>query len=78
MLLLETTSSDSHDDQTNGEACDGATGTRNNTRNRRDDQNGMSDQGHCDGCKNGAESTPILIGHIGAGQWHDIGPELVD
>ena len=44
----------------------------------RHDQDGMSDESNGNGRKDGTESTPVLIGHKGTEQRHDVGPELVN
>lgn len=77
-FLLEAASSDPHDYHTKRETSDSIPGTCNNTRDGGDDQNCMSHKCHCEGGKNGAVSTPVLIRDIRTCQGHDIRPELVD
>lgn len=76
--LLETTRANTHDDQTDREASNGATGSGDDIRDGGNDQNSMADQCHCDRCENSAETTPILISNPGTGEGHDVGPKLVD
>lgn len=75
---LETTSSYTHDDKTNREACNGSVGTVNNFGNGGNDENDVSNE--CTGNRghDGTVTTPPLISNHGTKERHDVGPEGVD
>lgn len=75
---LETTSSNTHNDQTDRETSNRTARLGNDSGDSRHDQNDVSHQSTRDGCKDGAESTPVLISDERASQGHDVGPELID
>lgn len=78
MSILEATGSHSHDDQTDREASNRAARTGNHAWDSRYDEDRMADQSNPDGDHDGAETTPVLVCHVGTEQRHDIRPELVD
>lgn len=70
--LLETTGTNTHDEQTDGEAGNGTVGARNNRRQGRDDQNDMTQERGGNGEHDGPESSPVLVSHVGTGQGHNV------
>ena len=75
---LETTRAHAHDDQTNGETRDRPAGVRDDAGNGRDDQDAVTDESDADREHDGAESAPVLVGHEGTRQGHDVCPEGID
>lgn len=77
-LLLETTRSHTHDNQTDGEASDGPVRVGDDLGNRGDDEDGVTEQGGCDRPHDGVKPSEMLIGDVGTDKRHDIRPERVD
>ena len=75
---LETSDSDTHDDNTDGESCNSAAWVDNNWWNSGHDQDDVTDDGDEDGELNGHVATEILISDIGTEKWHNVRPEGVE
>lgn len=73
--ILKTTSSHSHNDQTNCKSSDGTVWSLDNRRDSRDDQDSVTDESATNRVHDGLESTEMFIGNISTNQWHNIGPE---
>ncbi len=75
---LEATSADAEDDETNTKAGNGAVGGGNDRGKRRDDEEDVADDGDEDGDLDGLEAAPVLIGHVGSDQWHEVSPHGIE
>ena len=76
-VRFETSNTDTHNHDTDSEACNGSIGVGDDLGNRRNNQDNMTDQGDTTGNLNCLESTPVLICHVGTEERHDVGPKLV-
>lgn len=76
--ILESTCSNTHNNQSDGETSNRSSRMGDDAGNSRDNENGVAEKSHCNGKHDGAESTPVLVGHKGAQKRHQIRPELVD
>lgn len=77
-IRLETTGTDTHDDETNGKDGDGGTGLGDNLGNGGEDEEDMSDDGDQVGPLNSGVTTQVLISNPRSTERGDVGPELVD
>lgn len=75
---FETTSSDSHDDQTDSEASDGGIWVVHDAWNGGNNEDGVSDQRSEDTVLDCGVSTEVGIGDVPTEKWHEIRPELVE
>jgi len=76
--LLEAPNANTENNQTNGETTKSALGVCNNWRQRRDNQDDMTQERKNNGELDSLESAKELITNPGAHQWSHVAPECVD
>jgi hypothetical protein len=77
-VRLETSGTDTHDDETEGEDGDGSAGLGDDLGNGREDKEDVTDDGDDVGVLNGEVTSPVLISKPRTSKGGDVGPELVD
>lgn len=77
-VWLETTGSETHNDDTEDEGTHGSIWLGDNWWDGRDDQDDVTNNGDADRDTNGLVTTPVLISHIGREEWNGVNPERVE
>lgn len=75
---LETSGSETHDDQSDHEAAQGAVGIVHDLGDGGNGQDDVAEHSNADGVEDGLETTEVGIGDVGSEQRQDIGPEGVE
>lgn len=77
-VWLETTDTHAEEDDTDGEASEGAVGVLDDGGNRSNDHDDVADHGDCNGGLDGLETAPFGVGNIATEQGDKVSPETVD
>jgi hypothetical protein len=77
-VRLETTGTDTHDDQPNREDGNGSTGLGDDLGNGGEDEEDVTDDSDNVGVLDGEVTSPVFISKPRASERGDVGPELVD
>lgn len=77
-VWLKTSYSDAEDDQADGKGSDSTVGVGDDGWDSGNDKNDVTNYGDAYGDLNSLETAPILVGHVGSQQRHNISPHGVE
>jgi hypothetical protein len=77
-IWLETTSTETDHNNSNDHGTKSTAIVLDNRRNRRDDENDVSDNVDAQGVADGLVTAPVLVGNVGTEKGHEVLPELVE
>lgn len=77
-VAFETARANAHDDEANSEDTDSSVWFDNDGRNRRQDENNVTDESHQVRVLDRVVASPVLISKPGTTEGSDVGPELIE